>query len=810
MGWIMSWIYNKIIWLPLFINSILFAQTYEISGRIVDSVTGFPLSFANVRIANSASGTAATITGEYSLKMTKGSYKLIASFIGYDSDTIEVNLNNNLQLNFALTPATIELDEVTVTPGVNPAIAIIKNAIDRKHWRNKKLNSYIFDAYTKGKILTTQDLTTGSNRVGVGIGTADSAELKITGIIENQSKGYFLRPNYYKEEIIARKQSANVPSTINILTGGRIIQNFYSDDIQFFGGELTGPIADNALDYYYYYIEDTLAIDNKKVFQIYFSTIDDRDPGFYGRIFILNKTFDLLKIDINLNAAANPGGIFTKVNIFQQFVPYNDNIYMPIDYRLFVEGNYLGLLKFGFEVNSILYDYEINSDLTDEDFGMMLLKVKPDADDKDSTYWQNVQTIPTTELEREAYQRIDSLESIETSFWERFSPLAGRLNIDDNFYFSGPINMYHFNRVEGHSVDFQIGARNLLNERFNTYLDLSYGFSDEKVKKEIGFEYLLGNYRTTSVKLNVFDKTKVLFEESDKYNSFSSTLTSLLGKYDFRDYYSSAGFEFDIEGEVFPILELSLGFINRTDKSLNNNSDYSFFYKEKSYAKNLQAYDTKINALKFGFNLDFRRFIEDGKFRRRVLSGQKSHVNFSGKSLISNSSLLKSQMDFQIYSLAVNSRVRSFSNTFFDLDIEGTFSNDAVPFQMMTALPGNLESVGKNNSFRTLTIGEVFGDITAAAYFKYNFGTELWRLFNISFLQDWQINLTGYLSGAYVNVSNESRSILPHNFKTFKNPFWEGGFGISHPLIPLQLEFTWKLNHRDGNNFMIGINTFLL
>ncbi len=806
----MSWIYNKIILLLLFINSILFAQNYEIRGRIVDAVTGAPLSFANVRVTNSTSGTAAAITGEYSLKLTRGNYKLIASFIGYDSDTIAVNLNNNLQLNFALTPATIELNEVTVTPGVNPAVEIIKNAIDRKHNRNKKLNSYIFEAYTKGKILTTQDITTGSNSVGVGIGTADSAELKITGIIENQSKGYFLRPDYYKEEIIARKQSANFPSTINILTGGRIIQNFYSDDIQFFGGELTGPIADYALDYYYYYIEDTLAIDNRKVFQIYFSTIDDRDPGFYGRIFILDQTFDLLKVDVDLNAAANPGGIFTKVNIFQQFVPYNNNIYMPIDYRLFVEGNYLGLLKFGFEVNSILYDYEINSNLTEEDFGMMLLKVKPDADEKDSTYWQNVQTIPPTELELEAYQRIDSLESIETSFWERFSPLAGRLNLDNNFYFSGPINMYHFNRVEGHSIDLELGANNLLDERFNANLDFSYGFSDKKVKKEIGFEYLLGDYRTTSVKLNVFDKTKVLFEESDKYNSFSSTLTSLLGKYDFRNYYSSAGFEFNIEKEVFPILKLSAGFINRTDKSLNNNSNYSFFYKDKSYSNNLQIYKTKINAFKIGFDFDFRQYIEDGKYRRRVSSGQKSPIRFSGESLISNSSFLKSQMDFQVHTLAINSRVRSFSNTFFDLDIEGTLSNNAVPFQMMKALPGNLESLGKNNSFRTLSIGEVFGDKIATVFFDYNFGTDLWRMLNIYFLQDWQINLTGYINGAYVDVSNNSRSILSHDFRTFKNPFWEGGFGISHPLIPLQLEFTWKLNHRNGNNFVIGINTFLL
>jgi len=801
---------QRYILLIILAASSLFASPYKISGLIVDEITGYPLSFANIRVENTTYGTAATVTGQYSLRLTKGTYRLIASFIGYISDTVKVNLNSNLNINFVLTPSTIKLDEVTVLPGVNPAVAVIKKAIERKHERNTKLRSYIFDAFTKGKILTTEDITTGDRSISVGLGNADSSKLKITGIIENQSKGYFLRPDNYKEEIIARKQSANVPSTVNILTGGRIIQNFYSDDIQFFSDELTGPIADNALDYYYYYIEDTLAIDNKKVFQIYFSTISDNDPGFYGRIFILDKSFDLLKIDIDLNAAANPGGLFTKVNIFQQFVPYDNNIYMPIDYRLFVEGNYLGLVKFGFEVNSILYDYEINPNLTKDDFGLLLLKVNPEADNKDSTYWQSVQSIPSTYLEKVAYHRIDSLESVEQTFWDRFSFLATRLYLSDNFYFSGPLGLYHFNRVEGHSIDFNIGFTNLFDDRFSGNLDLSYGFADRKLKKEIRLKYLLGDFRTTSIQLDFFDRTKTLFDESDKYNSFTSTLTSLFGKYDFRDYYKSSGFEFDIKGEIFPILKLSLGFINRTDKSLINKSDYSFFSKDKSYSDNLPIFDARINALKFGFDFDFRKYIEDGKFRRRVSSGQNSSFRLSGESLFSNSSLLKSEMDFQIYTLRFNSRIRSFTNTSLDIDLEGTFSNNAVPFQMLKALPGNLEALGKSNTFRTLSVGEVYGDKVLTALFEYNFGTELWRWMGISFLQDWQINLNTYLNGAYTDISSSSRNILSAPIKTFINPFWEGGFGISHPLIPLQFEFTWKLNHRGYNDFVFGINTFVL
>lgn len=786
----------------------IIGQTYELRGIIIDGVIGSPLSFANIRAINTNTGTAATFNGEYILKLNSGEYTLVASYIGYNSDTLRVDLQSNLNVNFILMPSAIELGEVTVVPGVNPAIEIIEKAIKRKHERNAILTSYIFNAYTKGKILSTQEISARGTSIGIGIGK-DTADLKITGILENQSKGYFLRPNYYKEEIIARKQTANFPPTINILTGGRIIQNFYSDDIQFFGRQLVGPISDNALNYYYYYIEDTLAIDNKNVFQIYFSTIDENDPGFYGRIFISAKTYDLLKIDIDLNSAANPGGLFTNVNIFQQFVPYENNIYVPIDYRLFVEGNYLGLFKFGFEINSILYDYEINPALDKNDFGMLVLKVQPEADKKDSSYWKDIQTIPSSLYEIEAYKRIDSLESIETTFWDRFSFFADRLYLNDNFYVTGIIGLYHFNNVEGHSPDFSAGFQNLFSDRFNGSLDLSYGFSDKRLKKDINLIYLLDEYRTSSVSIGIFDKTNILFNESDNYNAFTSTITSLFGKYDFRDYYRSSGFSVDYKSEIFPVLSLNLGFINRTDRSLSSKSDFSFFYGNKSYPTNTSVYDSKTNAVKFGFKFDFRKYIEDGKFRRRI-GGSGSNISLGGEAMFSDPSILNSETNFQMYSLNINSRVRSFASTYFDLLLEGNISKGAVPVQIMKALPGNIESSGKNNTFRTLRVGEVFGDKIITAFFEYNLGTELWRLLNFTLLQDLQINLTAFVNAAYLDMSQSSRSIFPDDFKTFKNPFYESGFSIGHPLIPLKFEFTWKLNHRGSNNFVFGINTFVL
>ena len=305
-----------------FFSNYLFAQNFSIEGKITDRRTKRPLPFANIQILETTLGTSSNVDGKYLLKLEKGNYKLVASYIGYKSDTISLKLNMDVPINFKLNRISVRLKEVTVLPKENPALAIIRRAIKAKEERNRKLNSYKFNAYTKGIIKTTQDISATSNSVGFGVGIRDTAKLRITGILENESRGFFKQPNNYKEEIVAQKQSANFPSSVNMLTGGIVIQNFYSDDVQFFGRELISPIAEGALDYYYYFIRDTLAIDNQTVFKIQFEPDYKSDPGFYGTLYITDGTFNLIKLDVNLNDAANPGGIFSRVNIIQQYCSY--------------------------------------------------------------------------------------------------------------------------------------------------------------------------------------------------------------------------------------------------------------------------------------------------------------------------------------------------------------------------------------------------------------------------------------------------------------------------------------------------------
>ena len=111
--------------------------------------------------------------------------------------------------------------------------------------------------------------------------------------------------------------------------------------MNFLGRDLPGPISDDALSYYYFYIEKVLAQNDRKIYQIHMEPDNSADPGFVGKIFIRDSTYDLVKVDLLLNRAANTGGLFDTVNVYQQFDEYS-GIYLPVDYRLFVKANIFG------------------------------------------------------------------------------------------------------------------------------------------------------------------------------------------------------------------------------------------------------------------------------------------------------------------------------------------------------------------------------------------------------------------------------------------------------------------------------------
>ncbi len=112
------------------IVSALFAQKYTVSGYIEDNQTGEKLAFANIADSISHTGITGNDYGFYSITFPKGRIKLIASYIGYSSKTIELDLVQDTIINFVLEP-NINLTEIVIKASKNKLLESTQTSLDQ-------------------------------------------------------------------------------------------------------------------------------------------------------------------------------------------------------------------------------------------------------------------------------------------------------------------------------------------------------------------------------------------------------------------------------------------------------------------------------------------------------------------------------------------------------------------------------------------------------------------------------------------------------------------------------------------------------
>ncbi|ATP57599.1 hypothetical protein CPT03_14510 [Pedobacter ginsengisoli] len=117
--------YLRIFLITLFTSfncSMVFSQqsTMEITGKVIDAQSNQPLSGATVYLDHTTKATISSDSGSFVLKnIPSGNYKLIVSYIGYNSAFADLSENNIPNLIVELTPGVKLLDEVAITANPN-------------------------------------------------------------------------------------------------------------------------------------------------------------------------------------------------------------------------------------------------------------------------------------------------------------------------------------------------------------------------------------------------------------------------------------------------------------------------------------------------------------------------------------------------------------------------------------------------------------------------------------------------------------------------------------------------------------------
>ena len=692
------------------------------------------------------------------------------------------------------------------------------------------LSNYNFSAYIRCVIRENNDVGLGTDSIKIDPGIFRESlilisniwktkPMKIDGIDEFTCKGYYQKPDSYREIIENESSHSRLPRSLEALLGTRRIQNLYDDEISFFDRSLPGPLAKDALGYYKYSLKDTLLMNRKIIFKIHFEPVDNNDPGLIGNLYVNSHSYSVIKIEANLNQAANAGNNFNNVSLIQQYLIYKNRFYLPVDYRISASSNYIGIVKVQYEYSSLIENYKINNDETDNDPGDATLSILSENDESNPSRWTEQRAIPFTHEESIAYERIDSIRSLPKGFFNKAAKIISpRYQLSDHFSISGPLGIYRFNHVEGHTLTFTGTGNNLFDNSLDLRLTLSNGFSDKRFKENLSTIFNPYDNRRIKFSFNLYNKLETLFSSADRYNSITTTVYSLLYSHDFRSYYYTKGFDFRTDAEVSNSIRIYAAYSNHVDHSAETNTTFSIlgnrhrnFNSSNSFAfadsVNPPIYDTRLNTISFGINFDFRDNILENNHIRKVSNGH-SFVTFGAGILISGPKYLGSDIGFISYNADMQGELNTFGTSSLGVAINGIYSKGPVPLQMQYALPGNISATGRDFTFRTLGVGKMFGDQVLTLALEYNFRKEIYRLLPFSFLRNF--SLSSFFNAAWKNMSPKSAAIMPIEFTVLTSPLLETGFSIGYSSLPVNLEFAWRLTHIDRSGFRIGINSSIL
>ncbi len=108
---------NYIVLLCMLCNFLLLSaqDMFTISGHVTDAESGEELIGATLYLSNRGQGTVTNTYGFYSLTLIRGTYRIEVSYVGFEPQSLTVDLVENKTLNIELKPKVSLLDEVVIS-----------------------------------------------------------------------------------------------------------------------------------------------------------------------------------------------------------------------------------------------------------------------------------------------------------------------------------------------------------------------------------------------------------------------------------------------------------------------------------------------------------------------------------------------------------------------------------------------------------------------------------------------------------------------------------------------------------------------
>lgn len=388
-----------------------------VTGTVVDAETNDPLPAANLEIEGTYTGTITGEDGQFALTPSSYPATLVVRFIGYDTYTRTIDAPPSEPITIALSPTTLDLDGVTVSPP-DPDSLMAAVIQQKQTWWND-LESFEADAYSRFTV---------RNDTG------------IVSMQETHTRAFWRAADGFREIVLHDTSTANVEGPANDafdgLPAALLVTNLYEDDVEVMGHTLRGVTHPDALDYYTFSLDSTRVLDDQRVYDLRVTPRSRLQSGFEGRISVLADESALIEAKLTPTESfmfPRPVQDAT-VRMEQQFSNFGGDAYVPVDFRATytLDVGMTGLFSMPslqVDQTSQISGYEINVSLPDSLFA----DTQQTRSDSTHVAWADARrptatpptarTVPLTADEDAALATIDSTDTLADAF-EPSGPLS--------------------------------------------------------------------------------------------------------------------------------------------------------------------------------------------------------------------------------------------------------------------------------------------------------------------------------------------------------------------------------------------------
>lgn len=795
------------------LSFLVVAQSTKVRGKITDAKTGEVLPLANVFFKGTTIGVTSDFDGLYTLETREKVTELQVSLLGYATQIVPVKEGIFNALDFQLEPVTMNLDEVRVTPGENPAHALLKNVSKNKKRNNPdELALYNCATYTKMELDLTNIKPHFKNKklqknFGFIFNHMDTSV--ITGkaylpvMISEARADYYHRKNpSFSREIVKASRISGIEEDYSLaqFTGHLHVNvNFYDNYIDIFEVKFASPLSDHGLLYYKYFLVDSTRVNGRKTYKVRFHPKGTSTPVLDGEVNIDSATYALESAHVKMIKGLNVNWIRHLV-METQHVLIGDSVWFPKQDKLFAD--FTLIMSDSSKVASFLGHREVNysqvclncpipESVQKLDNNVIITR---DVLKNDETYWDTVRPYALSVREKEIYGMVDSIKNVPLyqNIYTIVTTILGGY-YDTKYIGIGPYyKLFSFNKLEG--ARFQVGLRTT--DDFSRKIRLSgygaYGTKDHRFKGGGGLEYMFNELPTSKLTM-----------------SYKHDVVQL-----------GAGVNAFTEGNFFSSL-FSRG--NNDRLSMVNQGDLSF---EKEWRQGItQTYAVQVRDI---FSSRYVPFVRpDGQLMNSIQSmSLRLNTRLSWDEIVVRKTFDKFSLgsDFPIVGIDLSMGVKGmFKNDYEYYRLEGSVKYDVgippigtssmvvsggkifgkVPYPLLKLHEGNATYFYDPYAFSCMNYYEFASDLWASFMYEHHFkGFFLGKIPLMKRLKWREVFIFKGLIGTLEKKNNgslpDTQAVLlfPDGMSSVSKPYFETGIGIENIFRILRIDAIWRLTHR--------------